>query len=389
MGGVGVGATLDGASLLSNPAGIADLGHRLDVTFSWFNPTVSYTATGTPMGAPMPPSLVAKDGGSIDSDRGGSPLPAIGWVRPLSESLAVGVGVFGVAGMGVDYTPNLYLSPTLTSYLQGRLTPGAAYKFANGLAVGVTANVMMAQMKYDVANAFAQFEHDTATSFGIGATVGVKYSPIQMVTLGAAYETRSYFQDFEFDVPAHNTPAGPLPGGTDKLDFDQPMSATVGVSVKPIEMLLLAADVQWINWSDTMGEGKPKYTNDTNATTGSMPFDMRWDDQWVLKFGAQVTPMKGLDLRAGYNYGKMPLDPSRAFENMAFPAVVEHHITAGAGYQVTERLALNVAGMYAPESKLSGANAGFPPPMGTGQAIQSYSTEMSQFQIDVGASYRF
>jgi long-chain fatty acid transport protein len=392
MGGVGVGATLDGASLLSNPAGIADLGNRLDVTFSWFNPNVSYNATSSalPAGPGIPPSLVTNNGQSLDSDRGGSPLPAIGWVRPLSESLAVGVGVFGVAGMGVDYKTNLYLSPTLTSYLQGRLTPGAAYKFANGLSVGVTANVMMAQMKYDVANAFAQFEHDTATSFGIGATVGVKYAPVKMVTLGAAYETKSFFQDFEFDVPSHATPGGPLPGGTDKLDFDQPMTATVGVSVQPIEMLLLAADVQWINWSDTMGDGKPEYTNDVNATTGSMPFDMGWDDQWVVKFGAQVSPMKGLDLRAGYNYGKMPLDPDRAFENLAFPAVVEHHITAGAGYQVTERLAVNVAGMYAPEATLSGANAPLPPPLGgTGQGIQSYETKMSQFQIDVGASYRF
>jgi long-chain fatty acid transport protein len=215
-----------------------------------------------------------------------------------------------------------------------------------------------------------------------------------MVTLGAAYETKSFFQDFEFDVPARPNPLAPpgapaIPGGTDKLDFDQPQTATIGVSVKPIEMLLLAADVQWINWSDTMGDQLPKYTSDANAT-GALPFDMGWDDQWVVKFGAQVSPMRGLDLRAGYNYGKMPLDPGRAFENMAFPAVVEHHITAGAGYQVTERLALNVAGMYAPETKLSGANSSPPPPLGgTGQAIQAYSTAMSQFQIDVGAAYRF
>jgi long-chain fatty acid transport protein len=365
MGGVGVGATLDGSSLLSNPAGITELGHRLDLTFSYFKPTVNYGATGAA------PGVVTSNGATIDSDRSGSPLPAIGWVRPLSESLAVGVGVFGVAGMGVDYKSNLYSSPTLTSYLQGRLTPGAAYKLMDGLSVGVTANVMMAQMEYDVASAMGQAEHDTATSFGIGATVGVKYSPVKMVTFGAAYETQSFFQDFEFDVP----------GGTDKLDFDQPQSATVGVSVKPLDMVLLAADVQWIKWSDTMGDKLPEYTNDITVT-GAMPFNMGWDDQWVLKLGAQVTPMKGLDLRAGYNYGKMPLDPNRAFENMAFPAVVEHHITAGAGYQVTDKLAVNVAGMYAPESKLAGANM-------LEQGIVGYSTEMSQFQIDVGAAYRF
>jgi long-chain fatty acid transport protein len=379
MGGVGVGATLDACSLLSNPAGIADLGQRLDVGMSWFSPTVSYGATGA----------VSAPGATLDSTRGGSPIPALGYVRPISEALSVGVGLFGVAGMGVDYAANLYNSNTLTSYLQARLTPGAAYKVTDKLSVGVTANVMMAQMKYDVAGAMGQVKHDTANSFGIGATLGVKYSPVKMLTLGAAYETKSSFQSFEFDVPAHNVtvPDGsggfmsvPVPGGTDKLDFDQPQSVTFGASVRPIEMLVLAADVSWINWSDTMGDQLPKYTNNTN-TTGAMPFNMGWDDQWVVKFGAQVTPMKSLDLRAGYNYGKMPLDPNRAFENMAFPAVSEHHFTAGAGYQVTDKLGLSLAAMYSPEAKVSGANAD--------QFIPAYTTKMSQFQIDGGATYRF
>jgi long-chain fatty acid transport protein len=371
MGGVGVGATLDASSILSNPAGIADLGQRLDVGFSYFKPTVSYDATASMPGF----GLVANDGATIDSDRGGSPIPAIAYVRPITDALSVGVGVFGVAGMGVDYQSNLYSSPTLTSYLQGRVTPGVAYKLMEGLSVGLTANIMMAQMKYDVASAFGQAEHDTASSIGIGATVGVKYSPVKIVTLGAAYETKSSFQDFSFDVP----------GGTDKLAFDQPQSFTVGASVTPIETLILAADVQWINWSDTMGENLPEYTN----VTTSMPFNMNWSDQTVIKLGAQLTPMKGLDLRAGYNYGKMPLDKDRAFENMAFPAVAEHHITAGVGYQFSDKLAFNIAGMYALEAELSGANPNPPPPYGDGQGIGSYTTKMSQFEIDFGATYRF
>jgi long-chain fatty acid transport protein len=377
MGGVGVGATLDASSVLSNPAGIADLGQRLEVGFSYFKPTVSYDATGAM------PGVVSSNGATIDSDRGGSPIPAIAYVRPVTDALTVGVGVFGVAGMGVDYKTNLYSSTTLTSYLQGRVTPGVAYKLMEGLSVGVTANIMMAQMKYDVATAMGQAEHDTASSLGIGATVGVKYSPVKMVTLGAAYETKSSFQDFSFDVPGGRTdPYGnTYSAGTDKLTFDQPQSFTVGASVTPTEMLLLAADVQWINWSDTMGEGLPKYTNDTTVT-GAQPFNMNWSDQTVIKLGAQLTPMKGLDLRAGYNYGKSPLDKDRAFENMAFPAVAEHHITAGVGYHFSDKLAFNIAGMYALEAELSGANM-------AEQGIASYTTKMSQFEIDFGATYRF
>ncbi len=387
MGGVGVGATLDTSSLVSNPAGIVDLGTRLDAAAGYFKPTVSYSANG------IAPPIVASNGATLDSSRGGSPIPALGYVRPVSEQLSVGMGVFAVAGMGVDYATNLYGGPTLTSYTNARLTPGVAYKLAEGLSVGATANVMMAQMKYDVASGAGQALHDTATSFGIGATLGVKFSPVKMVTLGAAYETKSSFQDFSFTVPTRPNPFAPpgtnIPGGTDKLTFDQPQSATFGLALAPTEMLLVAADVQWINWSGTMGENLPKYSSDANAT-GALPFNMNWDDQVVLKIGAQVTPMKGLKIRAGYDYGKMPLDPNRAFENLAFPAIVEHHVTAGVGYDATPKLAVNVAGVYALNAKLQGSNGAPPPPLGgTGQGITSYTTEMSQYEVELGVAYRF
>ncbi len=349
MGGIGVGATLDASSLLSNPAGIVGLGWRLDVGGAFFKPSVSYSATG------IAPGIMASDGLTLDSSRGGSPIPAIAYVQPINDKLSFGVGLFGVAGMGVDYPTNLYNGKTYTSYLQGR-------------------------------------PHDTATALGVGATVGVQVKPVQAVTFGAAYESKSWFQDFAFTVAERPNPFAPgttMPGGTDKLTFNQPQSFTIGAAVTPFDILLVAADVQWINWSATMGSGLPQYSTDPQAT-GALPFNMGWSDQWVVKLGAQVTPLPGLAVRAGYNYGKMPLDPSRAFENLAFPAVAEHHVTAGVGYAVSDRFTLSLAGMYAFDATLAGANADPPPPMGgTGQGIASYTTQMSQLEIDVGLGYKF
>lgn len=378
MGGVGVGATLDGSSIASNPAGIADLGSRLDVGIGYFKASVSYDAVGTPTGAPPPnpPSMILNDGATIDSTRGGSPIPALSYVQPLGGGLSAGIGLFAVSGLGVDYPANLYLSKTLTSYLNARVAPAVAYKLGDMLSVGVALNVMIAQMEYDVAGSIppsmgGQEKHSTATSYGGGATIGVKAKVNDLLSLGAAYETKSWFQDFSFN----------LSGGTDKLTFDQPQMFTVGASVRPSETFLLAADVEWINWSSTMGKNLPAYSQSQPTT---MPFDMNWKDQWVVKVGAQVTPMKGLDLRVGWNYGAMPLDPGRAFENIAFPAVAEHHITLGAGYAVADRLTVQVAGMYAPEAKISGSNGGPPP----GQMIASYSSKMSQYEIEAGIAYR-
>ncbi len=384
MGGVGVGATLDAASTVSNPAGLTELGPRLDVGIGWFKPIVDYSATAVP-GAP--PIVVEQPGVKLDSNRGGSPIPVVATAIPLGSGFTFGAGAFAVAGMGVDYPSNLYGGRTYTSYLQGRLTPAIAYKVSDLLSIGVGVNGMLAQMSYDVAAGFGQVPHDTATALGIGAVVGVKVTPMPELSIGAAWESKSFFQEFSFDIPAHTglvpgVGPVPFPGGTDKLSFNQPQVATVGASVKPMgEVLVIAGDVEFINWAQTNGQGMPKFTSDTTQT-GSLPFNLSWQNQWVFKLGVQVAPMEPLKIRAGWNYGKLPLDPGRAFENIAFPAIAEHHFTLGGSFDFSKEFGVTLAGMYAPRATLSGSNP-------QEQFIASYDTGMSQWQVDAGFAYRF
>jgi long-chain fatty acid transport protein len=356
MGGVSVGLPLDAASILTNPAGMSALPGRIDFGASYFVPSVEYKATG------------GADGSTIDSDRGGSPVPAFGLIIPLSERFRFGIGAYGVAGMGVDYPANLYGGVTYTSYSQMRFAPGLSYKINDMISVGAVVNVMYATMEFNVANTMGQLPHMGASSFGYGATIGVLVKPIDMIQIGLAYETKSYFQDFEFNTAA----------GQDKLEFNQPQTATIGLGIKPIKDLLIGFDVQWIDWSDTNGFNLPKYT--TNASS-AMAWNMDWSDQIIYKVGVQYTPHPIVVLRAGYNYGKMPLNSDRAFENIAFPAVSEHHITAGLGLNLTPRFTINLGGMYSPAAKLTGSNLT--------QGIVSYETQMSQYSLDMGLSYTF
>jgi long-chain fatty acid transport protein len=163
--------------------------------------------------------------------------------------------------------------------------------------------------------------------------------------------------------------------------------ATIGIGIKPIKDLIIGFDVEWINWSDTNGQNLPKYTANNSS---AMPWNMDWSNQFVYKLGVQYTVNPMIVLRAGYNYGKMPLESNRAFENIAFPAVSEHHITAGIGINLNKQFTLNFGGMYSPSAKISGSNAGSPmPPTPSGQGISSYETEMSQYSIDMGVTYTF
>jgi long-chain fatty acid transport protein len=390
MGGVGVGATLDGACVITNPAGLADLGTRLDLGVGFFKPTVNYQAAESPLPPGFQGAVVASPGTWIDSGRGGSPIPLVALVLPVAPRLAMGLGLSAVAGMGVDDPSNLYGGPTYSSYLQARLTPAISYRLNELLSFGLGVNAMVAQMRFDVARGFGQMPHDTATSLGIGAVAGVTVTPVKMLTVGLAYETKSFFQDFSFAIPQHDgvdprtfTPVPGIPAGTDRLTFHQPQSATVGASVRPVEGLLVAADAQWIDWAQTNGTGRPAFAA---SPSGAMPWSLSWSSRWVFKLGAAVAVTPDLEIRAGYDYGKMPLDPSRAFENIAFPAVAEHHVTAGAGYAVNHRLTVNLAAMYSPKATVSGASAAYPAQ--GGQAIDSYESGMSQFQVDLGIGWK-
>ena len=356
MGGVSVGLPLDAASILTNPAGMSVLPGRIDFGASYFKPSVDYKATG------------GANGAEIDSDRGGSPVPAFGLIIPLGDKFKFGVGAYGVAGMGVDYPANLYGSVTYTSYSQMRFAPALSYKINDIVSVGAALNVMYATMEFNAASAFSQLPHMGASSLGYGATIGVLVKPTDMIQIGLAYETKSFFQDFSFNTSA----------GEDKIEFDQPEIATIGIGIKPVKDLLIGFDIEWINWSETNGQNLPKYT--TNSSS-AMPWNLNWSDQFVYKLGVQYTVNPTVVLRAGYNYGKMPLDSNRAFENIAFPAVSEHHFTAGMGINFNKQFTLNIGGMYSPSAKIDGSNMT--------QGISSYDTEMSQYSLDMGVTYTF
>ncbi len=388
MAGVGVGATLDGSSILSNPAGLLGLPQQLELGVTYFKPTVSYSGVESPMPPGFSGAVIAQPGVQLDSQRGASPIPTLAYLRPIDENLVVGIGAFGVSGMGVDYGQNLYGGPTYTSYLQARLAPAVAFRVNERLSLGVTLNAMLAQVSWNVASGFGQQAHETDSALGIGATFGAKYAVADWLALGAAYETRSYFQDFTFNIPAHTAydPATfqpvSVPAGTDKLSFDQPMTASFGFALTPIEPLLVAADAQWIDWTQTNGANKPAYSQNQSA---AIPWNLGWKNQWVFKVGVQVAALEKLKLRGGYNYGRMPLVADRAFENIAFPAISEHHFSLGAGYDFG-RVTVNVGGTYSPKATLSGANADYP--ANGGQAIQSYTTSMSQYAIDGGLVWK-
>ncbi|HEX9244391.1 MAG TPA: outer membrane protein transport protein [Anaeromyxobacter sp.] len=355
MGGASVAAPLDGATAVTNPAGLSGLAPRLDLAAQAFMPDVKYSfsAGGGAMTA------------NGSSDRPTDYLPTIAGVFKVQDQLTVGFAALGTAGMGVDYSADPNGDKLYTSYMNARIAPAASYRVNDQFSVGLALNLMYAQMGFEMAG---NPKFSNTGSFGYGATIGVTYAPIEMVTVGLAYETQSTFQDFKWSI-----------AGTDyAVEFNQPMVATLGVAVRPAAGLLLAIDGEWINWSAVMGKDQPKFTKPAGAPS----FDMGWKDQMVVKVGAQyeIPSLKELKVRAGYNYGASPLDKERPNQNMAFPAVSEHHFTLGAGYDIG-KVSVLAAFVYSPEAKITASI----PAMG----VDSIESKMSQTAFELGGTYRF
>lgn len=358
MGGANISLPLDAACTITNPAGLKEAGQRIDVGLTYFVPDVSYRASGN----------VTDQNTQMTSDTELIFIPALGFIYPLSESVTVGVGLYGTSGMGVQYDSNLYGNVTETRYAFMKLAPAVSYTFGNGLSLGFAPNIDYAIMEFE-AGPPDQEAHDNGKAIGIGYTLGLHYPLSKHVSLGLAYESKQQFEDFKFDTDK----------GEDKIRFHQPQSLGAGIAYMPSPSLRFAVDLVWIDWPQTNGRNKPVYTKEDSSPS---PWNLDWKEQFVYKFGLEYDLNPKISLRAGYNFGKTPLESKRAFETLAFPAVTKQHFTLGGAYMLDNNWRLNIGLMYSPSSEVKAANF-------IEQGISDAKTEMKQYSIDFGFSYVF
>jgi long-chain fatty acid transport protein len=410
LGGAGAAFGMDSSALVLNPATLCDLGARTDFGAAYFPTTIKYSATDSYLGTGVPALealgrlIVNQPGTKIESDFPPVPIPNIGLVIPFGKDLRLGVGMASMAGAGVDFPANLLSSTVQSTYLNFRFPIGASYRLLDGLlALGASLNTSWAMLGYSFGASVGLPPHPVASSFGIGFTLGAKVQPLPFLSIGVAYESPTWFQPFKYNIgpssPLGAVPFPPgLPGGQEELQFNLPWSGTLGIQVTLLDgLLLLVGDVQYIPWSTTLGVGQPAFVNSSaTATSQFFPFSTNWSDQWVFKVGVQGQLPGAADfvkLRAGFNYGKSPADPGRALENVAFPAIVESHLTLGAGFQVTKAIVLNLASVIGFENTISGTAqlpnlapiVGQPVPQGT----FSSTISSSGYTLEAGVSVTF
>ncbi len=268
------------------------------------------------------------------------PLPFVGYAQRIGVTpWSIGLGIFAQGGMGVDFR-GVPAGPGAKDSLYSqvafmRLSPTVAYNVNEKLTLGASLFAGYATVNYEFFPNQPNGQSVTGLrSYTLAGRLGFNYQINDQWAIGGTYTTASAL---DFDHGEMKVNFGPQMGvvtyrDASMEDFTWPQQVEFGVSFRPAPKWLLAFDISWINWSDAIETVKVKGKNPDTALppqyqTIEVPFIMSWDDQWVFALGVQYEINQNWTVRAGYNYGKSPVPDDTL--NPLFPAIVEHHLTAG------------------------------------------------------------
>ncbi|MDO7597427.1 MAG: outer membrane protein transport protein [Pseudomonadota bacterium] len=390
MAGAGVALPQETLGAAINPASIAFIGNRVDISAALFSPRRSYTATG-PQSETNPSSLVP---GQVDSGREYFVIPEMGASWQLDNHKSLGLLLYGNGGMNTSYAATdtaggSFSGATGVDLSQLFLSPTFAYRFDNDASIGLSAILAYQRFAARGLSNFAGLSnspqnltnngHDN--SFGAGINLGFILPVSEQFTLGGGYRSRVYMSELD-NYQGLFAQQG---------DMDIPSSATIGLAWRATGNLTVALDVQktWYSSIDAVGNKMmPSFTSCATRSTLSDPsclggnngIGFGWKDMTTLKLGMQYETTNDWTWRAGYSHGNQPIPESEVFFNILAPGVMEQHFTTGFTKKFDNgRQEINFAAMYAPAKSISG-------PISSTQTVE---LEMKQYQLELGWSLLF
>jgi len=298
------------------------------------------------------------------------PCPGILGYLPLfgGEKITAGLGFYVPAGLGAEWDGQdlvafggpAELSPGVTNPFAGKtyewmssigvfnFSPGIAYQISEKISVGAAVNIFYGMMDMkravDALNVTTdptspipgedgmvdnQYE-ESGSGMGIGFSLGLLAKPADMLSIGLSLKTKN---TVKFEGTAKNTAFQTLNAYESDYERDLawPLWIGAGIALRPVNKLILTADVQFSQWSDTQEKIVTEYKNaiwagamDEKART----MELNWEDKTQIRFGAQYQLTEMFALRAGYYYDPAPA-PDETI-NIIFPSITYKAITFGA-----------------------------------------------------------
>ena len=399
--GAGIAIADSAISGADNPAAMVRVGNRVDFGLQVFQPDRTAEISDNSFGAPFYPvgAFDYKDEGNND---GPFYIPEMGINYMINNDMSFGVTVVGVGGMNTNYSGLNMFGPdsdgeTGINLEQVRILPTLSYKINDQHSVGVSLNVMYQQFKAWGLNSFKTTPPSSAPnkvsdkgrddSWGVGLSVGWQGDITDRLTIGATYNSKVDMDEYDEYKGLY----------AEQGDFDSPENYGIGLAFKATDKLMLAFDVQQINYSDVDSIGNSIQSGDCGTGMSGMCMMMPnkmlgddngsgfgWDDMTVYKLGAEYQMNDALTLRAGWSHADQPIDEDQTFMNILAPATIEDQATVGMTYILPNKSEISMFYMHAFEEKVKGSDS-IPDVFGGGEA----DIKMSQDAYGIAYGWNF
>ncbi len=392
MGGTGIAVSHGAESTISNPAMITSVeGTEISFGGTVFMPTIETTLNNNPL-TTVPPQ------GTYTSDADMNMIPEVSVAHKINDNWYIGIGMWGTAGMGTDYSKTDFTPMTNGQYGNFNMVTNlqlmqfavpVAYK-TGGLSIAVAPILQYGNLDINYKTLDSSFNTVTvgsglAQDFGFGWSAGASYE-MSGFTVGAVYKS-SIKMNYDGQLSTATAPFGITLSDGDTLE--QAAEFGIGLAYE-MGQHTFAFDWKRIYWGDAAGYK-----------------DFGWEDQDVYAFGYQFA-QDNWAIRLGYNHASSPVTEANSkaanpmvagvnsaknmFNLLGFPATAENHYTIGGTYEFTKQFSVDLAYVYSPSNKETFDTTGISgqPGSAPGQiGISSVTTDHSESSLSFQLTYAF
>lgn len=412
MGHTGVALKLGSESMLFNPAGMAYMENKWDVSLgiTGIKSKVKYTngnystETENPLGTPL--------------------FGYIGY-KPC-KNLAVGISITNPVGNALEWPDNWAGASLIEKIkMQGfSIQPTVSYKFNDIVSIGAGLMInfgnfslsralipvggldaigqLIPQLQPAIASFDGQVPLSTTLSgsakIAVGVNMGVLINVSEKVSLGASFRSKVKFRVNEGEAELNyanesvktviNTVNAAKPGtvnvppideGTFDASLPAPYNINVGVAYKPSKNWALTAELQFVGWQayDTL-----TIQFEQSVLNGySIKATKNYKNTFISRIGGEYTISKLATVRLGAYYDITPV--RKNLYNPETPGSNKFAITAGASLRPLPYMSIDLALGY-----IFGAETYGSYPMNETTVFDGYYKAQA-FMPSVGLSFRF
>lgn len=375
----------------SNPAKLTAAGNRMDVSLVLLNPNRKVKRTDA-TGSGEVYNFSSRSANSLFL------IPEFAYSRQLSDTLAIGLASYANGGLNIELhdttgVPGTNGNPDACGTRPGNfllgcgelgfdlsqfiVAPTVAWTYAPGYSIGISPLLTLQAFKAFGLQAFAPGSRNPNHvsnngydyAFGAGVRIGWYGEIRPWLSLGAAYASKTYMQDFD-----------KYKGLFAEGSFDVPANYSIGAAFKLSDKWLVALDVQRIEFREVRALGNSirastldPVANPLGSSSGS---GFGWQrNQTNYKLGLTYRATPRLTLRAGYTYGERAHDND--LDSVSFGVISANPVDAAAlgfTWKTTKGNELHMSYAHVSGKNYGGPSALFP---GARESVQPYINSLN------------